>query len=101
MREQGWDAEPVTEPIVGKILMIPLAIKAGFGGFGKYRSLINPEFGSGFRLAAVLSDTPFATTPKHKFGIDNFCSRCRVCDNFYPPFAIEPDKKTLRDTYKQ
>ncbi|MDG2375983.1 MAG: hypothetical protein P8M18_06495 [Woeseiaceae bacterium] len=79
--------------MVGKVLMIPLAIEAGFGGFGTYGSLINPEFGSSFRLAAVMTDAPFATTPKHKFVIDDLCSRCRVCENSCPSFAIEPDKK--------
>lgn len=100
LREQGWDAEPVTGPMVGKILMIPPALEAGFGELGKHGSLINPEFGSGFRLATVLTDAPFATTPKREFGIDDFCSRCKVCENACPPFAIEPDKKMVRGTYK-
>ena len=100
LREQGWDAEPVTGPMVGKILMIPPALEAGFGELGKHGSLINPEFGSGFRLATVLTDAPFATTPKREFGVDDFCSRCKVCENACPPFAIEADKKTVRGTYK-
>ena len=63
LREQGWDAEPVTGPMVGKILMIPPALACGFGELGKHGSLINPEFGSAFRLGAILTDAPFATTP--------------------------------------
>jgi ferredoxin len=100
LREQGWDAEPVTGPMVGKILMIPPAIECGFGELGKHGSLINPEFGSGFRLGAVLTDAPFATTPKRTFGVDDFCSRCRVCENACPPYAIEPTKKLVRGTVK-
>jgi len=100
LREQGWDAEPVTGPMVGKILLIPPAIESGFGELGKHGSVINPEFGSGFRLAAVLTDAPFATTPKREFGIDDFCSRCRVCENACPPFAITPEKGIVRGVRK-
>jgi NAD-dependent dihydropyrimidine dehydrogenase PreA subunit len=100
LREQGWDAEPVTGPMVGKILMIPPAVECGFGELGKHGSLVNPEFGSGFRLGAVLTDAPFATTPKREFGIDDFCSRCRVCENACPPFAIKPEKEMVRGVHK-
>ena len=100
LRELGWDAEPVTGPMVGKILMIPPALEAGFGELGKHGSLINPEFGSGFRLGAVLTDAPFATTARREFGIDDFCSRCRVCENACPPYAIKPDKETVRGVHK-
>tara|TARA_R110001592_G_scaffold240929_1_gene501179 strand:- start:11057 stop:12046 length:990 start_codon:yes stop_codon:yes gene_type:complete len=100
LREQGWDAEPVTGPMVGKILMIPPALECGFGELGKHGSLINPEFGSGFRLGAVLTNAPFAATPKREFGIDDFCSRCRVCENACPPLAITPEKQMVRGEHK-
>lgn len=96
LREQGWDADPVTGPMVGKILMIPPALECGFGELGKHGSLINQEFGSAFRLGAVLTDAPFAHTPKRHFGVDDFCSRCRVCEDACPPFAIGPDKQMVR-----
>jgi epoxyqueuosine reductase len=100
LQEQGWDAEPVTGPMVGKILMIPPALECGFGELGKHGSLINPEFGSGFRLGAVLTNAPFELTPKREFGIDDFCSKCRVCENACPPLAIGPDKGMVRGEKK-
>ena len=100
LRNQGWDADAVTGPMVGKILMIPAAIECGFGELGKHGSIINPEFGSAFRLGAVLTDAPFKTTPTRDFGIDDFCQNCRVCENACPPFAITPEKKTVRGTEK-
>ncbi|MEM9529868.1 MAG: 4Fe-4S dicluster domain-containing protein [Pseudomonadota bacterium] len=100
IREQGYQADAVTGPMTGKILMIPPALECGFGELGKHGSLINPEFGSGFRLGAVLTDAPFATTPKREFGIDDFCSRCRVCENACPPEAIKPKKQTVRGVQK-
>lgn len=100
LRLQGWDAEPVTGPMVGKILMIPAAIAAGFGELGKHGSIINPEFGSAFRLGAVLTNAPFQSTPPRSFGIDDFCTRCRVCEDACPPEAISPEKKMVRGEVK-
>ena len=100
IREQGWRADAVTGPFTGKVLMIPPAIECGFGELGKHGSIINPEFGSAFRLGAVLTDAPFATTARREFGIDDFCSRCRVCENACPPFAIAPEKQTVRGDHK-
>ena len=100
LREQGYKADAVTGPMTGKVLMIPPALECGFGELGKHGSIINPEFGSGFRLGAVLTDAPFATTPPREFGIDDFCSRCRVCENACPPYAIKPEKQTVRGVRK-
>ena len=96
LMEQGWDAEAVTGPMAGKLVMIPPALECGVGELGKHGSLINPEFGSSFRLSAVLTNALFASTPKREFGIDEFCSKCRICEDACPPIAIEPDKKMVR-----
>ena len=96
LMDQGWDAEALTGPMAGKLVMIPPALECGFGELGKHGSLINPEFGSSFRLSAVLTNAPFASTKKRDFGIDEFCSKCRICEDACPPIAIEPDKKTVR-----
>ena len=100
LRTQGWDADAVTGPMTGKILMIPPALECGFGELGKHGSIINPEFGSAFRLGAVLTNAPFATTPRRAFGIDEFCTNCRVCEDACPPVAIAPEKQTVRGVEK-
>lgn len=100
LRSEGHRADAVTGPMTGKILLIPPALECGFGELGKHGSIINPEFGSAFRLGAVLTDAPFAATPARDFGIDDFCARCRVCEKACPPEAIRPGKQTVRGDEK-
>lgn len=100
IRQQGWDAEPLTGPMTSKVAMIPPALACGFGELGKHGSIINPELGASFRLSAVLTDAPFATTPARSFGIDEFCMNCRVCEDACPPEAIASDKQMVRGERK-
>jgi len=100
LRRQGWDAEPLTGPMTTKVMMIPPAIASGFGELGKHGSLINAEFGSSFRISAVLTDAPFRPTPQRSFEVDSFCTSCRLCENACPPEAIGPTKQMVRGVEK-
>jgi epoxyqueuosine reductase len=100
LRQEGWDAEPLTGPMTSKVSMIPAAIACGFGELGKHGSLINAEFGSSFRLSAVLTDAPFAPTSQRSFEVDSFCVNCKVCENACPPEAIRPAKQMVRGVEK-
>ncbi|UYV37846.1 4Fe-4S dicluster domain-containing protein [Rhodobacteraceae bacterium D3-12] len=100
IRQQGWEAEPVTGPMAGAVTLIPPAIECGFGELGKHGSIINPELGASFRLAGVLTDAPFAPTPKREFGIDSFCANCRICEEACPPEALSPGKQWVRGEEK-
>lgn len=100
LRGHGWDAEPLTGPMSGKVTMIPPALAAGFGELGKHGSVINPEFGASFRLSAVLTDCPLPVDVTADHGIDAFCANCRVCEAACPTDAIAPHKQTVRGVEK-
>ena len=100
LRSCGYNAEPLTGPMSGKVTMIPAALAAGFGELGKHGSIICPEFGSSFRLSAVLTDAPVPLTRPQTHEIDEFCSSCRVCENACPVDAIAPDKQLVRGVQK-
>lgn len=100
LRSLGYPARPVTGPMTGDILMIPPALDCGFGELGKHGSIISAEYGSSFRLAAVLTDAPIPLTDARNHGIDGFCQNCRICEDACPPFAIAPEKRTVRGVEK-
>ena len=100
IRERGFEADPYFGPWSGSFLMIPPAIECGFGELGKHGSIINKDYGSSFRLAAVLTDVPLIPTPRVTYDVDDFCSRCQVCSNACPPDAILPDKTMVRGHLK-
>ena len=100
IRLRGWDAEVLGGPMAGRVLLIPPAIECGFGELGKHGSIINKEFGSSFRLSAVLTDVPLVPTPRVTYNVDDFCSRCQVCANACPPEAILPNKVSVRGESK-
>ncbi|MEO1001317.1 MAG: 4Fe-4S dicluster domain-containing protein, partial [Pseudomonadota bacterium] len=100
LRLQGWEAEALTGPMAGKMVMIPPALAAGFGELGKHGSIIDRELGANFRLSLVLTDAPFALTPPAEHGIDAFCAACRICEDACPPEAILPEKQWVRGAEK-
>ncbi|MFT5335883.1 MAG: epoxyqueuosine reductase [Halioglobus sp.] len=100
IRNRGWDAFANTGPMAGTMVMIPPAIECGFGELGKHGSIINNKYGSSFRLSCVLTNVPLISTPRQSYGVDDFCSRCQVCDNACPPEAISPEKVSVRGQEK-
>ncbi len=100
LRKRGWEAEVCAGPMAGPLLLIPPAIECGFGELGKHGSIINKDYGSSFRLAAVVTNVPLVATPRETYGVDDFCTRCQVCSNACPPDAILPEKMLVRGELK-
>jgi ATP-binding cassette subfamily F protein 3 len=51
-------------------------------------------------MSAVLTDAPFEPTPPRRFGVDELCAHCRVCEDACPPEAIGPRKQLFRGEWK-
>lgn len=96
LRAQGHEAKPHGGPMAGPATLIPPAIACGFGELGKHGSIIHRTLGSSFRLACVFTDVPLIEDTPDVFGADDFCSRCRVCEDACPPLAIAPEKQLVR-----
>ena len=100
IREQGWPARAYGNPNSTDILHIPLAIAAGLGQLGKHGSMISREYGSNFRLAAVLTDLPLVSDEPIDIGVDDLCLTCRRCEIDCPPGAIASEKQLVRGEEK-
>jgi epoxyqueuosine reductase QueG len=100
IRAMGWPARAYGNPNCTDVLMIPLAIRAGLGELGKHGSLICREYGSNFRLAAVLTDLPLAPSDPVDIGVEDLCAVCRRCVDDCPPRAIADEKQLVRGRRK-
>ena len=100
IRALGWGAKAYGNPNSTEILHIPLAIKAGLGELGKHGSIISREYGSNFRLAAVLTELPLAVDGSIDIGVEDLCLSCVRCVLDCSPLAIVNDKQTVRGVDK-
>ncbi len=100
IRSQGYAAKPFPGPMADALNLIPPAIAAGLGELGKHGSLINRQYGSGFRLSAVATDVPLLFDQPAPFGVDEVCTRCQACSRACPPDAIADVKQMVRGTEK-
>ena len=92
-RGMGWDAEPLTGPMSGKVTLIPPALFAGFGELGKHGSIINPAFGSSFLLSGVLTDCQMPLDAPDRLPYSCILKKCRICETACPPQALVLYKK--------
>jgi epoxyqueuosine reductase QueG len=100
IRAMGWPARAYGNPNSTDILLIPLALRAGLGELGKHGSLICREYGSNFRLVAVLTDLPLAPDAPVDAGVEDLCAVCRRCVEDCPPRAIFEEKQLVRGERK-
>lgn len=101
IHRQGWNA--IAYGGSGDnlpILLIPPALECGFGELGKHGSVINRDFGSRLRLAAVVTDLPLIPDNKDELNVDDFCLNCKACQNACPTDAIGPSKQMVRGVSK-
>lgn len=97
---QGWEASSFGGSGNVPILLIPPALACGFGELGKHGSIINRHFGSTLRLAAVVTDLPLVMDDADAFHVDDFCVKCKACENACPPNAISAAKQMVRGVTK-
>jgi len=69
-------------------LVIPYAIKAGLGEYGRNQMVITPEFGPRIRFSKVFTNLPLATNQPKPLGIKQYCDICTKCADACPPKAL-------------
>lgn len=100
IRDKGYHSEAHAGPWAGPVTLTPAALACGFGELGKHGNIINRQYGSSFRLSAVVTDLPLVAGQAEEFGADDFCTRCQVCINACPVDAITDNKQLVRGVEK-
>ncbi len=75
-------------------LVIPMALQAGLGEYGRHGLLITPGNGPAIRLGKVFTDMPLAADRPIDTGVERFCSECRRCSTGCPVKAIPDGEPT-------
>ena len=69
-------------------LVIPYAIKAGLGEYGRNQMVLTPEFGPRVRFSKVFTDMPLAFDAPRRLGLAAYCNTCTICADACPPKAL-------------
>ena len=91
LQDAGFSALPIPasqftgeKPMRGHVCHRSIGFSAGLGWWGRNNLLVNPRFGSRFRLVTVMTDALLPTdTP-----IEADCGTCRACVSACPAGAI-------------
>ena len=85
IRNCGYEAVPSMNDTA---LVIPYAVKAGLGEYGRNQMVITPEFGPRVRFSKIFTTMPLATDAPKPIGIRAYCDICTKCADACPPRAL-------------
>jgi len=69
-------------------LVIPYAIKAGLGEYGRNQMVLTPEFGPRVRFSKIFTSLPLVADQPKPLGIRQYCEGCTKCAKACPPKAL-------------
>ena len=98
LRQIGWRAD---SSIVGKYptLLPQLVIESGLGEESRTGIALNPFVGASFKVSAVLTDIPLECDKPIDFGLQDYCSNCKICAEQCPTQAISYGEKEEHNGY--
>ncbi len=85
IRNLGYQA---TASMNDTALVIPYAIKAGLGEYGRNQMVITPEFGPRVRFSKIFTSMPLEADEPKPLGIKQYCDICTRCADACPPKAL-------------
>jgi epoxyqueuosine reductase QueG len=69
-------------------LVVPYAIQAGLGEYGRNQMVITPEFGPRVRFSKIFTNMPLTHDKPVNIGITKYCTQCDKCAVACPPKAL-------------
>jgi ferredoxin len=98
IRRLGYEAE-VSNMRNYITLMTPLILAAGLGEASRLGIALNPFFGANFKASAVLTNLPMLPDKPIDFGLQDYCSKCKICADQCIVGAISHGEKVLYNGY--
>jgi len=80
-------------------LMPQVVLDAGLGEVSRMGIILNPFLGCNFKSACVLTNMELETDGYVDFGLQDYCSDCKICAEQCPSRAITRGPKTLYNGY--
>lgn len=99
VRAQGYDCR--ARCWEGFIKYPVHAVNAGMGNFSTYGICHTPQVGTRLKYASILVDADLPLDAPKDFNIEEFCSRCRMCQKSCPSGAIPKDAKRYMGTVRR
>ena len=69
-------------------LVIPYAIKAGLGEYGRNQMVLTPEFGPRVRFSKIFTSLALEIDSPRQLGLSTYCNGCTICADACPPKAL-------------
>lgn len=69
-------------------LVIPYAIKAGLGEYGRNQMVLTRDFGPRVRFSKVFTSLPLKPDVPRPLGLGDYCRGCTTCAESCPPRAL-------------
>jgi ferredoxin len=95
IRQLGYPARAHIPGSNYQVMLPPVAYDAGLGEIGRLGYLISPRFGARLRLGGVTTEIPLEPDEPIRFGVQDFCEKCKKCAHNCPPGAIPFGSKTV------
>ncbi|UCH82568.1 MAG: reductive dehalogenase [Candidatus Latescibacterota bacterium] len=101
IRKLGYAARPHTPGFSYDVAVPPIMVDAGLGEQGRHGVVITPELGCNIRPTVVTTNLPLQPDKPIDFGVQSFCSTCKVCAEQCPSGAIPKGGKTVVRGYRR
>ncbi len=98
LRRLGWDAEP-SNMNAYLTLMPQILLEAGIGEVCRMGIVLNPFLGTNFKAACVLTNMELEIDGPVDFGLQEYCTECRICAEQCPSGAIRKGEQILYNGY--
>jgi len=85
----------------GGIKYSPHAVNAGLGNYSTYGVCVTPEAGTRLKYCAILIDAELPLDQPRDLNIEEFCSRCRMCQKSCPSGSIPKEEKKIKGALKR